>query len=90
MLQPARLPKDGTAIPFVSDYFDFSVYIDADEHDLQRWYVSRFLRLREAREGRGGLQRRARKRGRAAGQPPEGQRVRQVPAARLASKHALR
>jgi type I pantothenate kinase len=46
VLQPARLPKDGTAIPFVSDYFDFSVYIDADEHDLQRWYVSRFLRLR--------------------------------------------
>ena len=25
------MPKDGTAIPFVSDYFDFSVYIDADE-----------------------------------------------------------
>jgi type I pantothenate kinase len=47
VLQPARLPKDGTAIPFVSDYFDFSVYIDADEHDLQRWYVSRFLRLRD-------------------------------------------
>ena len=32
VLQPARLPKDGTAIPFVSDYFDFSVYLDADEH----------------------------------------------------------
>jgi type I pantothenate kinase len=47
VLQPARLPKDGTAIPFVSDYFDFSVYLDADEHDLQRWYVSRFLRLRQ-------------------------------------------
>ena len=47
VLQPARLPKDGTAIPFVSDYFDFSVYLDADEHDLQRWYVSRFLKLRQ-------------------------------------------
>jgi type I pantothenate kinase len=47
VLQPARLPKDGTAIPFVSDYFDFSVYIDAHEADLHRWYVSRFLRLRE-------------------------------------------
>jgi type I pantothenate kinase len=46
VLQPARLPKDGQAIPFVSDYFDFSVYIDADENDLHRWYVSRFLRLR--------------------------------------------
>ena len=39
VLQPARLPKDGTAIPFVSDFFDFSVYLDADEDDLQRWYV---------------------------------------------------
>ena len=46
VLQPARMPKDGTAIPFVSDYFDFSVYIDADEADLERWYVNRFLRLR--------------------------------------------
>lgn len=47
VLQPARLPKDGTAIPFVSDFFDFSVYIDADEADLHRWYVDRFLRLRQ-------------------------------------------
>ncbi|MGO4524459.1 type I pantothenate kinase [Microvirga sp. 2MCAF35] len=46
VLQPARMPKDGTAIPFVSDFFDFSVYIDADEVDLHRWYVNRFLRLR--------------------------------------------
>jgi type I pantothenate kinase len=46
VLQPARMPKDGTAIPFVSDFFDFSVYIDADEEDLHRWYVNRFLRLR--------------------------------------------
>jgi type I pantothenate kinase len=47
VLQPARLPKDGKAIPFVSDYFDFSVYIDADELDLHRWYVNRFLKLRQ-------------------------------------------
>jgi type I pantothenate kinase len=46
VLQPARLPRDGAAIPFVSDYFDFSVYLDAHEDDLQRWYVERFLRLR--------------------------------------------
>ena len=46
VLQPARLPRDGTAIPFVSDFFDFSVYLDADEDDLHRWYVNRFLRLR--------------------------------------------
>jgi type I pantothenate kinase len=47
VLQPARLPRDGKAIPFVSDYFDFSIYIDADENDLHRWYVSRFLKLRQ-------------------------------------------
>ena len=32
---------------FVSDFFDFSVYIDAAETDIERWYVSRFLTLRE-------------------------------------------
>jgi len=47
VLQPARMPRDGAAIPFVSDFFDFSVYIDADEADLHRWYVNRFLRLRD-------------------------------------------
>ena len=47
VLQTGRLPKDGTAIPFVSDFFDFSVYIDADEDVLKRWYVQRFLALRE-------------------------------------------
>src|SRR5918995_249803 len=46
VLQPARLPRDGKAIPFVSDFFDFSIYLDADEADLHRWYVNRFLRLR--------------------------------------------
>ena len=47
VLQPARLPRDGKAIPFVSDFFDFSIYLDADEADLHRWYVDRFLRLRQ-------------------------------------------
>jgi type I pantothenate kinase len=32
---------------FVSDFFDFSIFIDADEADIEAWYVSRFLRLRE-------------------------------------------
>jgi len=32
---------------FVSDFFDFSIYMDADEVDIERWYVSRFLTLRE-------------------------------------------
>jgi len=47
VLQAGRLPKDGKAIPFVSDFFDYSVYLDADEAVLERWYVERFLRLYE-------------------------------------------
>ena len=46
MLQAGRLPKDGKAIPFVSDFFDFSIYLDAEEDVLLSWYVSRFLTLR--------------------------------------------
>ena len=44
---PARLPKDGTAIPYVSDFLDFSIYIDADEEVIERWYISRFMKLRQ-------------------------------------------
>lgn len=46
VLQTGRLPKDGKAIPFVSDFFDFSVYLDADDEVLKSWYVDRFLTLR--------------------------------------------
>lgn len=46
VLQPARLPVDGEAIPFVSDFFDFSIYIDAEPELIQQWYVTRFMRLR--------------------------------------------
>ena len=46
VLQTSRLPRDGKAIPFVSDFFDFSVYLDADESVLKTWYVDRFLALR--------------------------------------------
>jgi type I pantothenate kinase len=47
VLQPATLPKDGEAIPFVSDFFDFSIYIHADAKTTEDWYVTRFLTLRE-------------------------------------------
>jgi type I pantothenate kinase len=46
VLQTGRPPKDGKAIPYVSDFFDFSVYLDADETVLRAWYVDRFLTLR--------------------------------------------
>lgn len=46
VLQTSRPPKDGKGIPFVSDFFDFKVYIDAGESILERWYVERFMHLR--------------------------------------------
>jgi type I pantothenate kinase len=45
VLQPNRTPKEGK--PYVSDFFDFSIYIDAAEDVLEGWYVKRFMRLRE-------------------------------------------
>lgn len=47
ILQPGELPKTGKPIAFASDFLDFSVYIHAEEQDLQAWYVQRFLRLRD-------------------------------------------
>lgn len=47
VLQVRDLPEDGRMIPFVSDFFDFSVYIDAEDDLIHKWYVERFLRLRE-------------------------------------------
>lgn len=37
----------GRAPMFVSDFFDFSIYVDANEADIEHWYVERFLTLRE-------------------------------------------
>ena len=47
VLQPARPRPDGTTGLAVSDFFDFSVYVDADANDVRDWYVSRFLSLRD-------------------------------------------
>ncbi len=47
VLQPARVREDGRTGLAVSDFFDFSVYVDAALTDIKRWYVDRFLRLRE-------------------------------------------
>ena len=46
VLQPARAREDGRMGLAVSDFFDFSVYVDAATADIRRWYVERFLRLR--------------------------------------------
>ena len=47
VLQPARMRDDGRTGLAVSDFFDFSVYVDASAADIRHWYVERFLRLRE-------------------------------------------
>ena len=45
VLQAGGVDHDGSV--FVSDYFDFSIYVDAAVDDIRRWYVERFLTLRE-------------------------------------------
>lgn len=47
VLQPARVRDDGRAGLTLSDFFDFSVYVDAGTGHIRDWYVERFLRLRE-------------------------------------------
>jgi type I pantothenate kinase len=46
VLQPPRPRADGDPRMVVSDYFDFSVYVDAATEHVRQWYVDRFLRLR--------------------------------------------
>jgi type I pantothenate kinase len=47
VLQAPRVRADGRTGLAVSDFFDFSVYVDARTDDIRGWYVERFLRLRE-------------------------------------------
>ncbi len=47
VLLPGRRSRETRPVAFVSDYFDFSIYLDAAEDDLERWYVERFMRLRQ-------------------------------------------
>jgi type I pantothenate kinase len=41
-ISPGRVPS-----VYLSDLFDFSIYVDADEKDIKRWYIDRFLALRK-------------------------------------------
>lgn len=47
VLQPPVTHPEGLAAEAISDYFDFSIYVDADIRELRDWYVERFFRLRE-------------------------------------------
>ena len=48
VLQAGTSARGVKPIPFVSDFFDFSIFIDADEQVIHDWYVERFLHLRES------------------------------------------
>jgi type I pantothenate kinase len=37
---------EGQARVFVSDFFDFTIYVDAETDDIRAWYLERFLTLR--------------------------------------------
>jgi type I pantothenate kinase len=47
VLQPPQTRPDGRTGLAVSDFFDFSIYVDAATNDIRQWYTERFLRLRE-------------------------------------------
>ncbi len=47
ILEGLNVLQSGGDGPHVSDYFDFSIYVDADPLDIETWYVERFLTLRD-------------------------------------------
>jgi type I pantothenate kinase len=47
VLQSSDLVQDGIGVPFVSDYFDFAIFIDANREYVEKWYLERFMRLRD-------------------------------------------
>lgn len=46
VLQPATFERGSEAGPYVSDFIDFSIFIDADPSLIEAWYLERFMRLR--------------------------------------------
>ena len=48
VLAPAGTEGPETSDLTLSDFFDFSIYVDANTKDIQRWYVNRFLTLRSS------------------------------------------
>lgn len=48
VLAPAKLESGKRAALALSDFFDFSIYVDARTQDIERWYVERFQALRSS------------------------------------------
>jgi type I pantothenate kinase len=49
VLQTTATRSQSAAHVFVADFFDFSIYVDAEEASIESWYIDRFLKLRETR-----------------------------------------
>ena len=47
ILEGLNVLQAGDHGAFVSDYFDFSIFVDADQEHVKRWYIERFLTLRD-------------------------------------------
>jgi type I pantothenate kinase len=47
VLQSGNLQSGSDQTLFVSDYVDFSIYVDAPEEELQTWFLDRFRTLRD-------------------------------------------
>lgn len=48
VLAPAKMGANDKAALSLSDFFDFSIYVDAKPADIERWYIERFLSLRDS------------------------------------------
>ena len=48
VLQGNGLSRTIRIVYFVSDFVDFSIYVDADKQLLKEWYIQRFLRFRKS------------------------------------------
>jgi type I pantothenate kinase len=46
VLEGVNVLQRGSGRVYVSDFVDFALYLDAEEDDVRRWYVERFLKLR--------------------------------------------
>ncbi|MGD2101838.1 MAG: type I pantothenate kinase [Acidimicrobiia bacterium] len=47
IIEGLNVLQAGRSGAFVSDYFDFSIFVDADPEDIEAWYIERFLTLKE-------------------------------------------
>jgi type I pantothenate kinase len=47
IIEGINVLQGGETGAYVSDYFDFSIFVDAEVEDIEDWYVERFLTLKE-------------------------------------------